>query len=293
VLVRIGAMKRSIISDQVSMDFERALHAVRGRFEYVEIHALWNKTVEDLSDDEAHKVEALIGKYRIGVSCLSTTLFLMCPLFGDVQALEKFSDHFPVFTGNVAQHTERMERCLELANRFDTDYIRIFPFRFEGEDNGDFNSLITRMSESLSHAVSLAEKARKTLLLENCPHSYLPRGNMCFKLATAMGSTNLMLLYDVGNSFTSERRQIPDVFRRASLMEEFDLIQSSVHALHFKDYSKTMNGFKHVAFGTGDINYEELVVRMKKQGYHGTVALEPEVSGADVETSIANFLNMV
>jgi sugar phosphate isomerase/epimerase len=141
--------------------------------------------------------------------------------------------------------------------------------------------------------VSLAERARRTLLLENCPHSYLPRGNMCFTLATAMGSKNLMLLYDVGNSFTSERRQIPDVFQRVSLMEEYDAIQSRVASLHFKDYRKTKSGFEHVAFGTGDIDYKNLAAHMKKQGYGGTVALEPEVSGDDLEASIRNFLNLL
>ena len=45
--------KIGTITDQVSMDFEEALFSVREQFEYVEIHSLWNKTVEDLSDDEA------------------------------------------------------------------------------------------------------------------------------------------------------------------------------------------------------------------------------------------------
>ena len=286
-------MKSSIISDQVSMDFEEALQRIHEQFEYVEIHSLWNKTVEDLSDSEAGKVEALIGKYRVKVSCLSTTLFLMCPLFGDVASLKKFSDDFLVFTGDAVEHTERLRRCLELAGRFGTQYIRIFPFRLEGEDSGEFEELLMRMKESLSTALSLAEKDGKTLLLENCPHSYLPRGNMTHELSSSMGSRNLMLLYDIGNSFTSERQQVPDRFGSVPLTDEYEAIKSRIRHFHFKDYRKTGHGFRHVAFGAGDMDYADLSNRIKRDNLHAVVSLESEVRKRDVKKSISNFLEMV
>jgi len=285
-------MKRTIISDQVSMDFEEALFSVRERFEYVEIHSLWNKTVEDLSDDEAGEVEALINKYRIKVSCLSTTLFLMCPLYGDVQSLEKFSEDFLVFIGDVGEHTERLRRCIELAVQFDTEYIRIFPFRLEGELDRDFETLISDIEHRLSDAVALAARGEKCLILENCPHSYLPKGNMSFELAANIDSRNLMLLYDIGNSFTSEHRHIPDRFGRASLGDEYETIKSMIRYVHIKDYEKTNGGFQHVAFGTGDIDYENLFTRIKRDGRDGFISLEPEVTASDLEKSITNFLKM-
>jgi sugar phosphate isomerase/epimerase len=272
------------------MDFERALHSIREQFDCVEIHSLWNKTVEDLSDDEAAEAEALIRKYRIKVSCLSTTLFLMCPLYGEVEHLEKFSDDFLVFIGDLGEHTDRLKRCMELAAQFDTEYIRIFPFRLEGKIGKSYETVVSDMGEALSEAVVSAERGGKCLLLENCPHSYFPRGGMCFELVERIDSSKLMLLYDIGNSFTSDRRQIPDRFRQVSLEQEYEKIKSRVRHFHFKDYRKGADGFHHVAFGTGDIDYENLVAHIKRDGRSVTVSLEPEVEAADLDKSIFNFL---
>jgi hypothetical protein len=38
------------------MDFEKALTEAKNHFEYVEIHSLWNKTVEGIDDAEAHRM---------------------------------------------------------------------------------------------------------------------------------------------------------------------------------------------------------------------------------------------
>ena len=283
-------MKKAIISDQISMDFEEALFRVKDRFEYIEIHSLWNKTVEELDDTEIHEVEKLLKKYRMHVSCLSTTLFLMCPLYTDVDYLEKFSDKFLVFIGDIDDHVECLQKCIEMGERLNTEYIRIFPFRLEEKATKDFNVYLRDMAEKLQTAVGIAEKGKKCLIIENCPHSYMPRGNMTFELARQINSDRVMLLYDIGNSFRSQNDQYPEEFKKDSLLDEYNKIKEKVTYFHFKDYMKNNNGFQHAAFGEGDVGFTNLYEVIKMDDNDKVISLEPEVDAEGVEISIQNML---
>lgn len=283
-------MKKAIISDQISMDFEEALFKVKDRFEYIEIHSLWNKTVEELDDIEIHEVEKLLKKYRMHVSCLSTTLFFMCPLYTDVDYLEKFSDKFLVFIGDIDDHVECLQKCIEMGERLNTEYIRIFPFRLEEKATKDFNVYLRDMAEKLQTAVGIAEKGKKYLIIENCPHSYMPRGNMTFELARQINSDRVMLLYDIGNSFRSQNDQYPDEFKKDSLLDEYNKIKEKVIYFHFKDYRKSDNGFQHAAFGDGDVGFTSLYEVIKMDDNDKVISLEPEVDAEGVEISIQNML---
>ena len=284
-------LRTAIISDQLSMDFEEALIKMKNRFEYVEIHALWNKTVEELHDDEAREVESLLQKHNMNVSCLSTTLFLMCPLHNSVQSLKKFNDTFLVFTGDYGEHMDCLKRCIELSKRLNTEYIRIFPFRLEKGFDGDFHAVYAEMRERFGNAVALAEKEKKCLILENCPYSYLPRGNMTFELAQSLNSRSFMLLYDIGNSFRAAHQPCPERFKEMSLIDEYEVIKERVAYFHFKDYRKRGAEFQHVIFGEGDVGYEKLCSRIRMDNGGKIVSLEPEVEPCDIERSIQNFID--
>jgi len=285
-------LNTSIISDQLSMDFEKALAEAKNHFEYVEIHSLWNKTVEDLDDAEAREVERLLKKYSMKVSCLSTTLFLMCPLYTDADSLEKFSEKFAVFTGELRDHLEMLGKCIDLANRFGTDLIRIFPFRLEKQADPDYGMVMKDMAAKLEGAVSVAESSEKYLIIENCPHSYLPRGNMTYELVKIMGRDSLMLLYDVGNSFRSGYLCFPEKYKRAGIEQEYTMIKDRVRYFHFKDYRKTAGGYEHTPLCDGDVDYFRLYSLIKKDAREKCISLEPEVDEEGVTQSIENFFLM-
>jgi L-ribulose-5-phosphate 3-epimerase len=285
-------LRTSIITDQLSMDFEEALSIAKKDFHAVEIHSLWGKTIEDIDDEEARRMELLLKKHSLGVSCLSTTLYLMCPLYTEVTHLEKFSDTFLLFTGSGSEHGEKLRRCMELADRVGTDVLRIFPFRREKGVQKEFPQLIADMSSALAGPVALAQKSGKRLAVENCPHAYLPRGNMTFELAQAMRSDSLALLYDVGNSFKASPWVVPAGFRAEGVAEEYERIRDRVVHFHFKDYRKTGKGFEHIAFGEGDAGFEKLSTTIFGESAEKCISLEPEVDREGVLRSIRNFAAM-
>jgi L-ribulose-5-phosphate 3-epimerase len=122
-------MKRCIITDQVNSDFEEALKKCRKLgYPSVEIHALWGKTVEQLSEVEAYAAADLLKKYDIHAVMLATTLFLMAPL-RETDTIIKFNPSYPVFQGTYAQHVEALQHTLKLAKIIGCSSVRVFPFR--------------------------------------------------------------------------------------------------------------------------------------------------------------------
>jgi sugar phosphate isomerase/epimerase len=286
------ALRSSIITDQISMDFEKALSIAKRDFDSVEIHSLWGKTIEDIDDDEARRMELLLKKHSLGVSCLSTTLYLMCPLYTCVDNLERFSDRFLHYTGTLREHLEMLSRCIELADRFGSGVLRIFPFRVEKGVEKDFPQLVEDIGCALADAVSLAERREKCLAIENCPHSYLPRGNMTFELVERIGSPSCRLLYDFGNSFRSANLPFSEKFKAEGLVEEYGRIKGMVRHFHFKDYRRSEHKFIHAALGEGDIAYAELTALIRGDELEACISLEPEVDEEGVMRSIRNFMAM-
>jgi sugar phosphate isomerase/epimerase len=258
----------------------------------VEIHSVWHKTVEELDENEAREVERLLKKYEMRVSCLSTTLFLMCPLYTRVDLLEKFSDKFLQYTGTMDEHFEMLRKCAELCKRFGTEYIRIFPFRKEPHVQRDFHEYLRDIQDRFVQAIEIAESQNTVLIIENCPYSYLPRGYMTFQLATRISSKRFALLYDIGNSFKSEDLSSSDEWKKVSVFEEYERIKELVRHFHFKDYKKTDHQFIHAVLGEGDVGFAEMYSRIKGSNTGACISLEPEVDGEGVVKSIRNFIAM-
>jgi sugar phosphate isomerase/epimerase len=285
-------MISSIISDQIDMDFEKALKTARNHFEYVEIHSAWNKTVEDFDDSDVREIESLLHKYRMKVSCLSTTLFLMCPLYTEVEMLEPFSDTFLVYTGGMDEHYDMLRKCTELSRRLKTAHIRVFPFRKEPGVHESLNEQLTAMEDRFVKAVDIAESQGCALLIENCPHSYLPQGDMTFQLASRIGRRGFALLYDIGNSFKSKFTAGGDEQGRTGVIEEYERIKELVRHFHFKDYGWRDERLGHAALGEGDVGYEGIYARIVASQIDACISLEPEVDGDGVKRSIEYFMNM-
>jgi len=290
-------VKRCIITDQVNSDFEEALRKCKKLgYTQVEVHSLWGKTIETLSDAEVTKVKELLCKNQIQLTCLSTTLFMMVPLRQN-DILSKFNPGFAVAEGNYEDHLLLLKRTLDIADRLDCPNIRIFPFRAPdnrvviGDDDDQFLII-----EKLREPVRMAEKRNKVLLLENCPYSHLPKGTMTKKIIEHFQSPALQLLWDPANSYRAVKDRIPRKYLNSTLDEELKLIYKSIGHIHIKDYKYILHEpkpFKHVILGQGDIDYKTILHSLKEKDYHGSLSLEPEVNAPDTIVSMIVFSSMM
>ncbi len=281
-------MKKAIITDQIDMDFDKAVfQAYKWGFQYLEIHSLWGKTIEDLTHDEVDRMAQTINKYHLRVSCLSSTLFLLCPLYQDVSSLEKFSDSFLTYDDTYENHLNKLEWCIDIGKRISADCIRIFPFRIEKEKVPTRAiQLISDIADKLTKPVQIAEKNQIPLVIENCPFSYLPRGTMTFHLTSTMKNHYLRLLWDVGNSYRSMEFDWVKEYSDAPLVDEYEIIKSHLFNLHIKDFEHKNGTYQLSVLGNGDIPYQEIFKQMKADHYAKYLSLEPELDREGVIQSI-------
>jgi L-ribulose-5-phosphate 3-epimerase len=254
------------ITDQADMDFEEALKFIKGLgMEYVELHALWNKNIEELNDDEVSEAKRLVKKYGLRVSLISSTLFLQCHLFESDRKFGPIDDYFITIAGDYEFHMKALKRCIMLCDIFDTDKIRIFGFIKE-DPSIDEDTAVEKVKESLIEPLEMVERAELTLVLENCPHTYLQFGSLTKRVIDEIGSKRFRALWDPANAMRSGGKPYPEDYRQ---------IRQYIAHVHAKDVS--LDGKPHmVPLGEGNIDYRGILKSLTEDGFSGVVSLEPE-----------------
>lgn len=291
-------MYKSVITDQISMDLEEALKiAKKHSYNFVEIHSLWGKTVENLTTDEVLKVQELLKKYEMKVSCLATTIFFMCPLYEDY-TLENFNSKFITFSGNFEKHIEGLKRAADISKMLDAPCVRIFPFRLPANKKILVNDAdIELITEKINTAAEAAKKLDTILALENCPHSHMPKGVMTKKVVESIKSQNLMLLWDIGNSFRAPIDGISPNYANVTPYEEVSLILPHIRHIHLKDYTTIQRDsskeFNHITFGCGSIDFHKILKGLNSNSYNYGLSLESEVNYQDTIESMVSLNDMI
>jgi sugar phosphate isomerase/epimerase len=254
-----------VITDQVDMDFENALQFIRDLgVGCIEIHALWKKNIDELNDEGVERAHRLVHKYGMKVSVISSTLFLQCHLDEKGKEFGPIDDYFITIAGSYDFHIASLKRCIELCRIFETDKIRTFGFI--EEKTLDEHVAIQKVAEKLHNPVEMVEKAGITLLLENCPHTYLQYGERTAQVIQTLSSAHFKALWDPANTLRAGGNPFPDDYRA---------IQGKIEHMHFKDLS--LEGTPHmVPLGEGEIDYRSIVRNLLEDEYSGTLSLEPE-----------------
>lgn len=286
-------MKLSCINNQVHKQFEQSLRILQDcGYQSVEIHALEETPIEMIEQSEIDLISNLLKKYDMKVSSLASTMFLMTPLY-DEDEISDFNPKFYKISGNHDHHMGAIKRACEIANQLETNIVRVFPFR--APDNRDIvgtHEDIKEMVTIFSEAAKVAQGYGVTLVVENCPYSYLPRGIMIYKLVKAVNHTHFKCLYDPGNSFRSDKSRIPEEYRRIEVLDECAMIADEVAHVHLKDYQYVEGLEKpnvHVPLLDGDVEIKGILSYLNEYKYDGFVSMEPEVKYSQAIESITKI----
>jgi len=257
--------KIGVITDQVSMDFEYALKFIKELgLDYIEIHALWDKNIEELTDNEVAEAKRLVNKYGLKVSIISSTIFLQCHLLDSDKKFGPIDDYFITIAGDYDYHIRALKRCIELCEIFNTDKFRTFGFIKEGSFNDD--EALQKIKEKLQKPIEMVEKAGLMLVLENCPHTYLQFGALTKKVIEEINSKHFRALWDPANALRSGGNPYP---------EDYSYIKNYIAHMHAKDVSLE-EGPHTVPLGEGIIDYNGILKNLDKDGFNGVISLEPE-----------------
>jgi len=282
-----------VITDQISMDLEKSLKFIKNLgVEYAELHSMWDKNIEELNKDEINSAKKLLKKYQLKVSNISSTVFLQCSLSDKNKKFEKLTDYFISISGDYSFHLKNLEHCMELAEEFDTNKVRIFGFEVDGGISKD--QIVGIVTERVAEPVKLAEKKGIVLILENCPFTYMDESILVKKVIENIGSKNLRALWDPGNLMRVDSKSL------IPFPDEYNIIKDYISHIHIKDV--TVKGSEKekriVPLGTGDVNYDGILKSLKEDEFKGILSLETELflgkegSIKDIKQSFDSLVNI-
>ena len=275
-------MNKSIITDQIDENLETACEKIRAAgFDWADIHNVFGKSVEDCTKEEAETIRNTLEKHGLKCGCVASTIFFMCPL-NEEDEISLFKPEFKVHEGNLNDHLAALENACMVADVLDTSLIRVFPFRFpDNKEGATTEAEMDKIVHNLRLAADITEKHGKTLVLENCPYSRCPKGEMTMELTDRVNSPSLKLLWDPANSYRAVKKQVPDKYLTHDIYEEKELIADHIGWMHVKNYRDEGDRFAHVPLDEGDLDWKRL--------YFMDCALEPELEPGQVEGEMKLF----
>lgn len=261
-------MQLAAITDEISQDFEHALDVLD---EYgasaAELRGLWGVNIADLTDEQASRAKAALQARNMKVAALATPFF-KCDLdYSQPNEGEAAGRMHLAAPRGLPQQMEMLRRCIKLAHFFETPLLRIFSFWRKAPLTADLEAQIVA---ALAEPVALAEKEGVVLGLENEHACYIGTGAEAARVASAINSPHLRVVWDPGNAFCADEKPFPDGFRA---------VQPWVTHIHIKDarnVATPAHGIqpKWCVVGEGEIDYVGQFAALRSEEYAGFVSLE-------------------
>ena len=253
----------SVVTDEISQDFERALDvAVEYNITTVDVRSLWNKNIALLNENELIKMKKALDKRNMHINVI-TSPFGRCVLPSSRLSTNKKKS----LLRNTKYNLGLFERIIEIADFFETPNIRIFSFFQKRKDK--VKEKWEEMIELLTPYVKKAEDLDKILLLENDYLLMVANIENTKRFFEDLNSEALKLILDPGNYYMEGDATTPEAY---SYFYEKDLVKH----IHVKDPKYMIPGITGIftVVGEGKIDYESLFKQAIDCDYKGYFCLE-------------------
>ena len=274
----------SVITDEISQDFERALDvALEYGVKTVDLRTIWNKNITFFTDDELAKLKDLLDERKMKIGVITG------PIGKTMLPISKFAKDKESLMRNPTYNLGFFDRIFEISDFFQTPHIRIFTFLRLGvksEEEG-WNKMI----ELLSPWIEKAEKRSKTLHVENDLGMLVGTIEQTKRFFEQIDSKNVKLLLDPGNYFMEKDLTTSEAYEP---FYEKDIVGH----MHIKDPKRKLPvaGATFTVVGEGHIDYRLLLKQALDHDYKGNFILEThsirnkeEVSKKSLE-NLSNWL---
>jgi L-ribulose-5-phosphate 3-epimerase len=260
----------SVLSDEISQDFGRALEVASKEFGlgYVDLREINAKNIMNWDAKEVAEARRLLEKYRVRVACIASPIFKVdWPGAPRSKYSPKGSEFGAAFT--YEQQDELLDRAFELARAFNTDRIRIFDF-WRLEDQAPYRRAI---DAKVREAAVKAGKRGLTLVIENEAACNTATGAESARLLAEIKEPALELNWDPGNAAERDEIPYPDGYAH--------LPKGRIGHVHCKDASRGKDGktWEWAAMGRGVIDWAGQFRALKQDGYRRAVTLETHWKG--------------
>ena len=267
---RKSPFKLSVITDEISDDFEHACSVAATEFGlgWVEIRALWGKTIHELDSDEVSRAQAILAKYNLRVTDIGSPLFKVhWPGAPRSKSGSQKGDDSTVLA-DFKKQDEVLTASIAVAKEFKTDKIRCFDFwRLQNQE-----PYRDDMDGKLREAAETTHKQGIALILENesaCNTATAPEAARLLAAVQPLG-----LNWDPANAVMhGELDAFPD---------GWDLLPKD-RILHCHCKNAVLSDTGKIAWSPVDIGYIDWTAQfraLKKSGYRNAISLETHWRGA-------------
>ncbi len=252
--------KLGSISDEWSQDFEAALKGMkRYGLQWVEIRTLWDIYNTETTPEQLGRLKDLLTKYEFRVSVLDTALY-KCTLPG-TKPVAPDKDPYP-----YSAQVDLLKRAMERAHALSTNTLRVFAFWRVAKPL----ELFPRIAEELSKAAEAARAEGFRLVLENESICNVATGAEQARMMQLVPASNFGMNWDIGNGYWQGETSFPDGYTL--------LPKKRIWHMHLKDV-RCESSYKNcntAIVGTGQVTLVEQLRASVRDGYDGTMSLEPE-----------------
>lgn len=252
--------KLGSISDEWSQDFEAALKGMKSYgLRWVEIRTLWDIYNTETTPEQLRRLKGLLAKYEFRVSVLDTALY-KCTLPG-TKPVAPDKDPYP-YTGQM----DLLKRAMERAHALSTDTLRVFAFWRVAKPL----ELFPRIAEEMSKAAEAARVEGFRLVLENESICNVATGAEQARMMQLVSASNFGMNWDIGNGYWQGETSFPDGYTI--------LPKKRIWHMHLKDVrcAPDYKDCNTAIVGTGQVKLVEQLRALVRDGYDGTMSLEPE-----------------
>ncbi len=250
-------IRLSAFADEISADLDEQIAVLQGEnINYLDLRSVNGINVLDLTDQQVLTIKNTLHKQNIAVACIASPL-------GKVSITSPFE-----------QTLTKLQRAIELANIFQTSFIRIFSFyppalTAEDAESDEFVDPSEWRDEVLKRLRIMTVQARSasvTLLHENEKDIYGDSIARCVDLFKNIVEPHVGAAFDPANFIQCSQTPFPDAYKA---------LRSEIRYVHVKDAHADGTV---VAAGEGEAHWPEILQHLHKQGYDGFFALEPHLA---------------
>lgn len=242
--------KLSAFADEVTDGFRGQVEFLaKEKVGYIEPRFFDKKNIMDLTADELKQAKKLLKDHGLKVSAIGSPI-------GKV----KLDQHFK-------PHLDKFKHAVELAQFFETPFIRMFSYYApDGKNIDDYrNQVMDRMVAK----VEVVQGTDVVMVHENEAHIYGHTAANCVDLVKTIDSPKLRLAYDPANFVWGE--QITN-----NVEVCWPAMKPYVVHIHIKDWKL---GAKDVGSmpGQGDGQIKQLLAELAAMKYGGCITMEPHL----------------
>ena len=246
-------IRLSAFADEISPDLDEQIAALKAEnIHFLDLRGVWDINVLDLDDEQVAQIKQALDVQNIRVAAIASPI-------GKVPIDMPFE-----------QQIQRIERAIQLAQLFQTPYIRIFSFYPPGHGNAqsavpDMAAWRDAVLARLRVLSARAGTAGITLLHENDGGTYGESIEGCVDVLQNVADSHMQAVFDPANFIQCHQEPYPDAYERVHPWLDY---------VHVKD---ALADGKVVAAGEGVARWPELLRRLRADGYDGFFSLEPHL----------------